>query len=237
MKKIIFSILIFFIIFLIYKNSDQHQIVYVALGDSLSQGKTPYGNINYGYSDYIADYISKNYTLKYYTKEYSQSNYQINDIINQINNNQIIEDKNKRIYLKELLRNSNIVTISVGFNQMINNIIQTNDNQNIYKMIDDQALEIDNMLKLIKRYAKGTIVLVGYYKPLINNSIIENKHIIYSNIILQKTCKNNNVNFIKISDVFQKDNKYLPNPLDIHPNNQGYIAIAEKIISLINKKL
>lgn len=238
-RKILFSILIFVIIFLIYKKGNSNQIIYVALGDSLAQGTTPYGNISYSYVDYLADYLKENHTLKYYTKAYTQNGYKTTNIINQINNNTAIKTENKTTYIKELLRSSDLVTISIGFDDFHETLNQITPDNNLYQKINNTSLEISNMLKLVKKYAKGTIILVGYYNPLANkidNSHKINKYITYSDKVLQKICKDNGIQFVKISDIFSQNTDYLPNPLDIHPNNKGYIAISNKIIKVMEKK-
>jgi lysophospholipase L1-like esterase len=239
-KKMLFIILVFLSIFFIYRTKNPHQIIYVALGDSLAQGTTPYGNISYSYVDYLADYLKNKQILKYYTKAYTQSGYKITDVVNQIDNNVVATIGNKNIYLKELLRSSDLVTISIGFDDLFNNIdlnALSNDtvaNNNLYKKIDGLSLELSNMLGLIKKYAKGTIILVGYYNPLSNQTV--NKYITYSDKVFQQVCKDHNVQFVKISDTLSQNANYLPNPLDIHPNSKGYIDISNKIITLMQKK-
>ena len=52
----------------------------------------------------------------------------------------------------------------------------------------------------------------------------------------EKLCKNNDIYYIKVSDDISTNVDCLPNPLDIHPNKEGYKIISDHIISLINKE-
>ena len=56
-KKLIISILVFLSIFLIYVFANDKRMNYIALGDSLAAGQNPYGQISYGYADYISNYL------------------------------------------------------------------------------------------------------------------------------------------------------------------------------------
>ena len=55
----------------------------------------------------------------------------------------------------------------------------------------------------------------------------------YSDFVLNKVCEENNISFLKISDIFENYTKYFPNSLDIHPNVFGY----EKIFLELKKKI
>ena len=60
------------------------KIYYLSLGDSLALGQNPYGNIGYGFSDYVSDYLREKGILEFYTKKYSVSGYRTTDLIRDI---------------------------------------------------------------------------------------------------------------------------------------------------------
>ena len=231
-------------VFLIYKGTYKEEFNYVVLGDSLSAGRNPYGVDDYGYTDYVRDYLKKEDKLASYLS-YAVSGYTTEDVKNDINLNRSIIDNNKSIGIKKALRESDIVTISIGANDFLkdfnlSNIPQTlNDKQTLQNNIEDILLKISDLITLIKQYAKGEIIVVGYYNPLphlekYKNSIDE--LIDYVDKVYEELCRKHDVYYIKVSDDISKNVDCLPNPLDIHPNKEGYKIISNLIISLINKE-
>lgn len=241
-KKILLLLLIIFLIFIVYKLGFDNKINYVALGDSISLGQGPYGEISYGYTDCIADYLENNHILKNYNKQYSKSGNKIEDIIDYINTDKTISfDEN--INIKRILRESDLVTISVGINDFLEefNILNINNDlkgkDQLYKEIDKLSIEFEKMLILIKKYAKSNIIVVGYYNPYPNSTIYKNeidKLVKYGNKIIKNISEKNKVQFIDIFSEFNNQKKYLPNPSDFHPNTSGYRAIFYKIKPIID---
>mgnify|MGYP001624506196 CR=1 FL=1 len=251
MKKIIIPLLItIFIVFGIYNFYNEDKLNYVALGDSLAQGENPYGEIGYGYADYIKEYLSGKDKLKSYTKGYAKSGDTTEDLIDKIKNNVKAEIDNEQIGIKRALRESDLVTISIGANDLIQNMhfkniqsLDTIDYTEIEKNIDKVTENVDKAITEIKKYAKKEILLIGYYNP-INKKIVDNEKMkalidkidaLYTDI-----CAKQEIVYIKISDVFVQNDQFLPNPFNIHPNYKGYQAISTKIINYLeknNKKL
>ena len=54
-KKIIFLILVVLTIFLTYKYFNNDKLNYIPLGDSVAAGENSYGELGYGYVDYVKD--------------------------------------------------------------------------------------------------------------------------------------------------------------------------------------
>ena len=105
-------------VFIIYKETYKEEYNYVVLGDSLSAGRNPYGVDDYGYTDYVKDYLKKEDKLANYLS-YAVSGYTTEDVKNDINLNRSIIDNNKSIGIKKALRESDIVTISIGANDFL----------------------------------------------------------------------------------------------------------------------
>lgn len=249
-KKKLLVLLVGFIIisigtFIIYQNTYKEEISYVAIGDSLAAGRNPYGVDDYGYTDYVRDYLKKENKLKNYIS-YAVSGYTTDDVIEDITYNKIVTVDNKNIGIKKALRESDLVTISIGANDFLKNInlsrlpSSLSDIETIKNNLDGILSDINNLIKIVKQYAKGDIIVIGYYNPLPNLEKYRNnidKVIDYIDIKYKEICKNNDVYYIEISDDISKNNDCLPNPLDIHPSKEGYKIISKEIIKVIKEKV
>lgn len=232
-------------IFIIYKFTYNKNFNYVALGDSVAAGRNPYGVDDYGYTDYISDYLKSEGKLGSYVS-YAVSGYKTHDIFEDISYNRKVEVNNKTENIRKSLRESDIVTISIGANDFLNglsigNISNILSNKDIAKKaIDDTINRIDDLLVLVKKYAKNTIIVVGYYNPLplltsYKESIDE--LVEYSNQKYREICNKNNVTYVEVSKIISTNNDFLPNPLDIHPSKEGYKVISEEVIKVLKNKV
>lgn len=245
-KLSILTIILAISTFIIYKVSYKDEIIYVALGDSLALGTTPYGNTDYGYSDYIKDYLSDKDKLGYFNKEFAKNGYKTDDIIEDIYNNRGIIKDEKMITIKKALREANLVTISLGANDILQNISFNNIKDKLSSIeelkrdIDEVIEKVDETLLEVKKYAKGNIVVIGYYNPfprLTNYKKDIDELIDYSNIGYKKICDKNNVYYLKISHLLSDKDEFFPNPLDIHPNSKGYRVISDEFINFLNNQI
>ena len=172
-KLIVFSISLFIVFITYISFSGTHsKINYIALGDSVAAGRNPYGVDDYGYTDYISDYLEGNNKLGFYTKAFARSGYTTDDVVNEIENNKSVEIDGRTVYIKEALRESDLVTISIGANNFIRGVSldtvadKVNDLEGNKKIADEIINDIKDLLILIKKYAKEQIIVVGYYNPL-----------------------------------------------------------------------
>ena len=242
-KLVVFIISLFIIYFtyglFIKQNS---KIIYIPLGDSIAEGMTPFHSIDYGYTDYISDYLNKNDKLSFYTKKYTKSGYTIENVKRDINDNKVIEIDNKKYYLKELLRESDLVTITIGANDFIKGMsiddipVKLLDIKSVKKEVDSIANRFKELLVLIKKYAKNEIIVTGYFNPLPRLSLSKdriNEVVKYYNHLIEEICDDLDVTYIDIFNVLENNPDVFSNPLDIHPNKKGYELIAKEIIRKI----
>jgi len=216
-------------VFEIYTIGKSNKLYYIPLGDSLAEGQNPYGEIGYGYTDYLKDYLLKNKKLAYYTKEYAKSGYTTENIISDIKNN------NK---LKKDLRESDLVTISIGANDLLHKLdfgkINVDSLLSLENEVDSIIPNIDNCLAEIRKYAKQKIIIIGYYNPipfLFNTSGTDLDNLFaYIDEKYIKLSEKYDCEYISLYQLFKKNSKYLPNPSDIHPSIEGYKSITDKII-------
>jgi len=225
LKKLLFLVLLIIpIIYIIYSFNNKNNINYTSLGDGYALGINSYGIINYGYSDYLKDYLIKENKLQSYNKDYTNKNATINSLYNDIVTNKHINNTN----IKQLLRNTDILTISIGLNDLLFKMYLENDiNTDIYKEIKS---EYNLLIKEITKYYYKDIYLIGYY----SNSKINDKNINKLNKILKS---NNKVTYINTSFISKNSQKYLLNSNNMYPNNLGYKEISSKLILKVSKKL
>lgn len=226
--KIFFLIAILLFVFSIYKLFPKNKLNYVSLGDSVAEGRNPYGETGYSYADYLYEKLNEDGKIKYYTKAYSHSGYTTTDVINDI-----IRDGN----IKRDLRESDLVTISVGANDFLDSIDLKNvDITNIvtYRQnIESIFPKIDECIKEVRKYAQNNIYIIGYYNPvpfLFNMGEEQVDDLFYYiDKEYQKIADRYDCVYISNYKLFKEHPEYLPNPMDIHPNLKGYESMAELI--------
>ncbi|MDD2377460.1 MAG: SGNH/GDSL hydrolase family protein [Bacilli bacterium] len=232
MKKLIIGLIIVVSIFLIYLTTTNKKTYYLSLGDSIAVGINAYGEKSYGYANQVRDYLKEKKDLETYVPDFAKEGYRTTDLINDIKNNReiMIDDKPKT--LQNALIKTDITTVSIGLNDLLYYL--TIDYDHPYNKVNEIMGDMKVLLELLKEYSKEQIIVLGYYNPLPkhqNKEEIEDI-IIYANQKLKILCNDYNVGYVDLYYLFE-DNDYLVNPNNIHPSNEGYRAIADKIIALI----
>lgn len=233
--KFLIFILICLTIFLIFKINNHHNMNYTSLGDSFSLGEDAYGRIDYGYSDYVKDYLANENKLNRYIKSFSTKQTSINSLYQDIVTNKKIKLDNHEVNIKQTLRETNILTLSVGLNDLI---YQLSITQNLTEGVIDKIIfeiekDFNRLITEIKKYYTQDIYVVGYYNIYPENQLYEK-----SIKKLNKIYKNNkDVIYIDTYTLFENNKEYLPNFFNYHPNREGNVAISKLIIEKITKKL
>ncbi len=212
MKKIIITILVIIIIFLIYSSNVSEKTYFVSLGDQLSFGINNFDKVENNYSENIKEYYKK--FLKNYVNYSSVDDYRVMDLINDINYNKIITYNSNNYKLQNLLIKANLIVISIGMNDLI---YKKNLN---YDYVDNLLDDINTLLELVRKYNKDEIYFLSFYNIIDNSEVIE-----YANGKLRNICKKNKVNYVDISDL---DNYIIKG---IYPTNDGYTYITNKILN------
>lgn len=233
-QALIIFILICLSIFLIYKNNNKNNVNYTSLGDGFSLGKDSFGRIDYGYSDYVKDYLLENKKLNKYIKSFSDEKMNIEKLYEYILINKKITLKNKEFNLRNVLRETEILTMSIGLNDLIYGIatIQIKSPFEVDNVINEIDINFNTLINEIKKYYKGKIYVIGYYKSPLYNSIT-NDSIEKLNKIFKE---NKDVVYIAIDNIIN-DNNNFSNPNSYYPNRIGHKIISQKIISKISKSL
>jgi len=220
MKKVILILILFLSCYFIYNKTIDKKIYYLTIGDSLSKGITEYGSLTYGYSEYIKDYLEQNNLLKGYNKTFTESEYRIIDIIKKLEYNEKKESQS----LNYLVKKANMITISLGMNELYYKL--NKDKQNIYTYIDDMINNYDKILSYINSFHHKKVYVLSYYNTLkTDNDIFD-----YANYKLNELCNKYNFVFVDLSKTFNNNPYYFNNKTSCIPNSEGYKKISQKII-------
>ena len=185
MKKLIFLFLLILITLLIYYSNKSDKIYYFSID-------------NYGYSKNVKASLKtklSNYVI------YDKEDYRVMDLINDINDNKEFIYNNKTYTFDNLLVKANFITVSIGIDDLIYK------EELSYDFIDQLLSDIEELLKIIRKYNKDKIYFVGFYKT--KNM---DKYLDYTNKKLKIVCENYNINYIDISNlktINQKSNLYI----------------------------
>ncbi len=246
-RFLILSLFITAAVFFIYLFTVDHKINYIALGDSLAAGQNPYGEISYGYSDLVANYLRRNKLLDFYTKDFAESGDKIEDLKKKLENNQMITVDGKDYHIKTALREADLVTISIGANDFIKHFSLTNLNfdqltsEKLKQYVDEVLDQLDPLFQELKKYAKKKVLVIGYYNPLPriteHYTSLMKELFDYADQGYFDICHKYDFQYIPLYQKFKGHNDYLPNPIDIHPNLDGYQIIANQIIDYLEKKV
>lgn len=231
MKKILVIGVVIISIFLIYLTTIDKKVYYVSLGDEISLGMTKEGYYEKSYPIYIKEYLEEKKKLEIFIDDYETQGYRITDLINDINNNKEVEETNKTI--KNALIKSDLITLSIGTNDIISKIntekaLTKIDYNRLYKNIDEIINDLDKLLKLIREYCKEDIILIGINIQTEDEKL--NEIINYANEKFKDISEKYKIYYI---DYLKKEqNKY-----KIYPTKEEYKQISEQIIYTINSNL
>ena len=235
MKKILITSVVVLLIFVIYLTTIDKKVYYLTLGDELSVSTDEIVS----FSDNVVRYLSDNKKLEIFVNDFSKDNYYINNIINDIKENKKINHENKNISVKNALIKADLLTISVGMNDItskinIKNVNLSNDYSFLYNDIDEIVFDLDEMLKIVRQYCKEDIILLGLYYPFnIQNQELVNIFL-YGNNKFKETADKYNVRYIDIYNIFLEDDKYLSRKNTLYPSQAGFNTISEQIVVTIN---
>lgn len=234
-KKLIMLILTIISIFFIYKINNKNNINYTTIGDGFSVGIDSYGVIDYGYSDYIKDYLEKNNKLNRYIKSFSYQTISIETLYEQILSNKKLKLGEEEINIRKTLRETNILTLSIGLNDLLYqfNITKEQTPNSINSALKEIEKNFNNLIDEIKKYYPKEIYVMGYYNVILENEQL-NKAIKRLNKIYEK---NENVIYVPTYKLFKNNPSFCSNPNSIYPNRIGYQAIANEFIVKISKNL
>lgn len=195
-KVILSMFLIILMVFLIYLFNVRNDNYYFSIMDKEYDYKT-YNNM-----------LKENIKLEEYV-DYFENQYRITDLIRDINDNKIIDDRK----IQNILIKASIITLMIGNNELdaqVNILDMTELFEYSNSLLDD----IDKLFNLIRKYSKEKIFFIGFYT---NNEYYEEIYK-YINFRVRDMCEYYNIIYIDRNDYF---------------NKQENVNIYEKIMSNI----
>ncbi len=118
--------------------------------------------------------IRDNNKLNNYIMEcYSVNNKKVNDLFSSpsiiksyhdIKNNRTIKVNDNLYYFKKVLRESDVLVINVGMEELTISFNNNNLKAN-YELLNRMYNDIEKLIKEIQKYAFGKIIFIGYYNP------------------------------------------------------------------------
>ena len=227
MKKIFLLLLASFL----YTSTVSAKEVYVALGDSLAAGQTPYAEIDAGYTDFIAMQLMRSGQLQSFTKQLAFPGYTVGDVVERVQTEEA----------QQLLQNATLITISAGANNLLP-LVSHNPQQGTIRFSQrtaDFALnkarkDYTKLLQLVRKLApQADVYVMGYYFPYVSvheqqlAGVTEQLNTL--NDILANVASVYDAQFINVSFGDQAS-RYLPNVADVHPNMEGYMVMANAFL-------
>lgn len=196
MKKIILIIFVFVLVFIIYYLNLDKKVYVLSIGDYIIK--------NNNYADNLGKNLENNVIYS------NDGDYRIIDLINDIKDNKKFSYNRRKYTLDNTLIKADIIFISIGMNDL-----RYNKNNNNYDYIDEVIKDLDELLKLIRKYSKEKIYIFNYY----NLGDMTN----YVNRRLDNISNKYKINVIDISDI-----------KSIELNNNDYNNINNRIKNFTN---
>ena len=221
MKKVFLILTLFLSCYFVYTKTEGNKKNYLVIGDSLSKGINEYGVASYGYSDFTKDFLEESQLLKSYNNSFANIDYKVSDIVTILEYN---KSKNG-ITLNRLIKEANIITMSIGIQEIYYKIEK--NNQNIYTYIDTMINNYNKILNYINKFHHDKVYVLGYYSISNNNSDIIN----YANYKLSTLVKKYNYIYIDLSKILDNNPTYISQINNNYlPNIKGYQKISQIIV-------
>lgn len=244
LKKILIFSIVLFLCFIIFKCTFDYKLDYLALGDDLSKGKTPFGNYGKSFTDFFAKYLKNKNKLKSYNNKFIGENYRTTDLIKDMEFGKSIIFNNKKININQAIVNAELITISIGLNDIFYklnyNNIRNNQINTIFTYIDEMFNDIYSLLTSVRKLNDCKIYVIGFYNHLSNINLKQKEMIkkIFEHIDenFKKLEQIKKVYYVDITEGFTKKNYYLPNNKITYPSLEGYNYISTRIINKYEKK-
>jgi len=216
--KLTILLLLSLSVYFIYEQTKNKSKTIIVLGDNLSLGLNSYGIYDYSYVDYYKDFFpNKKINI---IKEYSNQ---------ELTMKELLEEIKLETSIKKNLRDSNLLLLQLGYNDLVYKLSleEKMTNTRFQKIIEDITSTYNNLIKEIKKYYIGNIIVVGYHESPKEDYYL-NKGIKEINKILKN---NNKIIYINTYELLKDRKKYFSNPNSYYPNTLGYKRIANEIIT------
>ncbi len=179
------------------------------------------------------DYIKKDLWKKKHFHEFNNyfNNYTLSLVYHDILNNKTIRNNNKDYYIKKSLRESDLIVISVGMEELNNNYNKY-DMKNNYVFFNKMYSDIEKLIKEIRKYAQDKIIFLGYYNPTNYYDSMVDEFFYDVDIKLNRLMINNDIIYLDLYEKVKGHNYKEKN--SVYLNDLGQKEIANAIIFYLN---
>jgi lysophospholipase L1-like esterase len=210
------------------------KVDYVALGDSLAAGQTPYKEIDKGYTDFLADRLDTIGYLGSYLR-YAVPGYTTEDVLEDIKHD--VEKGGKSI--REAIEDAEMITLDAGANDLLHELTITDkgvstDPEKVPAIMDQVYRNLKAIMAEIKEEnPDAEVYIMGYYNafPYLPKDQQEQLLPVLDklNKTIAKVTAKTRAHYVPTEDVIAENFRtYLPNPQDIHLSKEGYQAVANE---------
>jgi len=213
MKKIILILFLFLSCYLIYNLTEEKETSCLVIGDIIADNM----------------YIKNNKLITEYNNNYIDEDYRIVDLINIIKYNEEIKINNKTVSIHRLMKNADILIISIGMNDIYSKL--NNDTKDIYSSINEIVNNMEILLDEINNYNYKKVFILGYY----NISNKNNDLFTYLNYKIKKITHKYNYEYLELNNILKNNPNYFKKSNNYYLNNQGYYEISKIIVENLKK--
>ncbi|WP_161568253.1 S-layer homology domain-containing protein [Anaerobacillus alkaliphilus] len=219
----------------VHATDTEKNIHFVALGDSYAAGTLYDLSAGKGYNDVIAGYLEAQGKLASYTKDFAKNGAKTTDVLLQLKDEKVMA----------AIKNSNFVTLSIGGNDVLNlvSIDKATGNVNVDftkvpAALEEMGKQLAQIVVGIKTISpEADVYVFGYPFAFPHAEGTLQKMLAEATNALNTTIKlavqQTGATYIDI-DFGDKGKLYLPNPVDIHPSEDGYKSMAEQFLKVFN---
>lgn len=225
-------------------DSNKDKIYYLALGDSLAAGLSPYSSIGNSYTDMLAENIYNYGLLGEFNKNHTSPGYTTQNVLDNIKSN--VPTANG-MTIKQAIAKSNIITIDAGANDFIQKLDSNfaMDPAVAMSLLQQVGTNMGAILTEIRQInPTANVYIMGYYDAFYNFPLpISQKQVLTVvldevNKTLAAVAKQAGAVFVPTKDAIAADYpNHLPNPTNIHPSTLGYKAIADVMWTVMQTPL
>ena len=237
MRKWIVTLVILFALSSVFPASAAARQVYVALGDSLAAGQTPYREIDQGYTDLVAGELARSGQLALFSKDLAFPGFTAEQVLNSIETEEA----------QNLVSQASLITVSAGANDLLR-IVNANPDQGTLAFqqvqvdfaLNQARISVETLLKKLEELApQANVLVVGYYfaYPHVADFQKEgtSKQLDRLNQILEQSARKYGATYVDVTERMNTDLKaFVPNPADVHPVQEGYRQMANSVLQELN---
>lgn len=224
---------------------------YLGLGDSLAAGKTPYKTLGNGYTDFLAYKLTATGCMGTFQKRYAVSGHKTNDVLNDIRNDvkKDLPEDTDTVGIRACIASADIITINAGANDLLQSVTigptgtVTFDPAVIADTLSQVSINFGAIISEIKAINPSCkIYIMGYYNafphfPQASQQLLIPSMVALNNVLEQVALQTETTYVPTFDAIAQNAILYLPNPEDIHPNEDGYRLMADLLWEKIQLNL